>query len=43
MNKKLSILIIVLVVAALCVLAVIYAPRLTEILQNLHSGPLPQH
>lgn len=43
MNKKFRILIAAVVLVALCVLAVMYAPRLTEILQNLHSGPLPQH
>jgi hypothetical protein len=31
----------VIVVVALCALAVIYAPRLGEIIQRIH--PIPQH
>lgn len=41
MNKKVGIIIIMIVVVALIVLAVIYAPNLIEIFLRMHS--IPQH
>jgi len=41
MNKKVTILIVVIAVLALVTLAVIYAPSLTEAMLRMHS--IPQH
>jgi hypothetical protein len=41
MNKKVGIVIIVIVLVALCVLAVIYAPNIMEIMLRFHG--IPQH
>lgn len=41
MNKKVAILIVVVVAVALVMLAVIYAPSLTEAMLRMHS--IPQH
>lgn len=41
MNKKVIVIIAVIVVVALCALAVIYAPNLMEALLSMHR--IPQH
>lgn len=41
MNKKIPIVIAVIVLLALVVLAVIYAPNLVEVMLRMHS--IPQH
>jgi hypothetical protein len=41
MNKKVFTIMIIVAVAALCVLAVIYAPNMIESMSRLHK--IPQH
>ena len=41
MNKKVVTVIVVIVVGALCVLAVIYGPNMMEAMMRLHK--IPQH
>lgn len=41
MNKRVTTIIIVIVVVALCVLAVIYAPNMMEAILRMHR--IPQH
>lgn len=41
MNKRTITLIVVIVIVALCVLAVIYTPSLGEMIQRIHT--IPQH
>jgi small neutral amino acid transporter SnatA (MarC family) len=44
MNRKVITVIAVIVVAALCVLAMMYAPNIMEFMLRLHQGiPRPQH
>ena len=44
MNRKVLTVIIVVVVVALCVLALIYAPNIMEAMLRLHNSiPRPQH
>jgi hypothetical protein len=44
MNRKALTVIVVIVVAALCVLALIYAPNMMEVMLRLHNSiPRPQH
>jgi len=41
MNRKVTVMIVVIVVVALCALAVIYTPNIMEAMLRLHN--IPQH